>query len=320
GVEEESKTSSHQKSSMGVTEETGTTAVATMPSKRDGEIKVGTFNIRNFGKSQLSDPGVAATLAHIAMGFDVIAIQEISHKNGNALEALVAKMNLEEVGRFDYLVSTLLGKDPKRKGTDTEQFGFIYDKSRIELTDKNLGFVVSEKRFKTKFDRLPVVSSFKVKNELAKKPFTFTLVSFHNVPAGNRRWEEEVANLPSVYQEVRRLLAEEDDIVLLGDFNADSETILRGLAPLNQNFASAVPIEKTNVIQTKSYDNLVFDIQSTSEFIEGRVFNFSEVCKLYGADPRKVSDHFPVYATFAMEESDRGKRVASAVERELAPR
>lgn len=281
-----------------------------MPAKRDNEVMIGTFNIQNFGKSQLENPAVKAALAHIAMGFDVIAIQEISQKNGNALAALVAEMNRNEKGRFDYVISTLLGKDPTRKGSDTEQFGFVYDKTRIELTDKHLGFVLSEKKFRSKFDRLPVVSSFKVKSTLVKNPFTFSLVNFHNVPAGNPRWKEEVENILSVYEDVRGILDGEDDIILLGDFNADHEMITEQLMSLNRDFATAVTIEKTNVIQTKSYDNLVFDSQLTAEFIEGHVFDFTAVCRKYAADPKDVSDHFPVYGTFGMEENKKGKRVA----------
>lgn len=282
-----------------------------MPPKLGSEIRIGTFNIQNFGKSQLENPGVKATLAHIAMGFDVIAIQEISQKNGNALAVLVAEMNQAEKGRYDYLISTLLGKDPTRKGSDTEQFGFIYDKTRIDLADKHLGFVLSEKKFGTRFDRLPVVSSFKVKSSLAENPFTFSLVNFHNVPTGNQRWKEEVENIGRVYQDVRTILDAEDDVILLGDFNADHEMITQGLMPLNQDFVTAVTLEKTNVIQTKSYDNLVFDAQLTTEFIEGHVLNFTEVCRKYAADPKDVSDHFPVYGTFSMEEHSRVDPIAS---------
>lgn len=292
-------------------QETPNIVVALEP-KSDTEIKIATFNIQNFGKSQLEKPEVMATLAQIAVGFDVLAIQEISNKNGNALDDLVSIMNRSEPGRFDYLVSPLLGKNPNDKGSDTEQFGFIYDRTRIELADKkNFGFVLSAKKFKQKFNRLPVVSSFKVVDSLAENPFTFSLVTFHNVHDGHERWKLETENIKDAYLEVRSVLGAEDDIILLGDFNANHEKIMGSLSDLPQTFGSAVTVENTNVKQTKSYDNLVFDASLTKEFIDGHVFDFSEVCKTYESDPKDVSDHFPVFASFGVEENKKVERVAA---------
>lgn len=286
--------------------------VVELEPKSTSEIKIGTFNIENFGKSQLETPEVMAVLADIAMGFDVLAVQEISARNGNALEHLVAKMNEAEPKRFEYLVSPLLGANLDNPRADTEQFGFIYDTTRIELADKkNLGFVVSEKKFAKKFNRLPVVSSFRVSKSLSNRPFTFSLVTFHNVPDSHERWEEETASIRYVYEEVRTVLGAEDDIILLGDFNANAKKIKTSLAPLKQQFVTAIDEEMTNVKQTKSYDNLVFDHAATAEFIEGRVFDFSEVCKKYEAKVDDVSDHFPVLGKFGVEEDKKIKRVAS---------
>lgn len=286
--------------------------VVEMPPKSAAEIKIGTFNIENFGKSQLSSAEVMATIAEIAMGFDVLAIQEISAKNGNALHELVAKMNEAEPDRFDYLVSPLLGKTPTATGSDTEQFGFVYDTTRIELVDKKYyGFVLSEKRFRNKFNRLPVVSSFRVKPTMAANPFTFSLVTFHNVPDRHDRWEAETASIREVYQEVRSVLGAEDDIILLGDFNADHEKLKASLAPLQRKFTTAVTIEKTNLKQTKSYDNLVFDPELTTEFIAGQVLDFRQICEKYQADPESVSDHFPVIGVFGIEENGKSRSVAA---------
>lgn len=286
--------------------------VVELTPKSPEEIKIGTFNIENFGKSQLEKPEVIATLADIAMGVDVLAIQEISNRNGNALHHLVAKMNEAQAGRYEYLVSPLLGTNPENKRTDTEQFGFVYDTTRVELIDKqHYGFVVSAKKFRRKFNRLPVVASFKVVDALSRNPFTFSLVTFHNVPDGHERWQAETEALADVYREVRSILTQEDDIILLGDFNANHEQIKSGLRTLNVDFQTAITVEKTNVIQTKSYDNLVFDALATTEFIEGRVFDFTELCRRYQANPDDVSDHFPVIGTFGIEENKKIERIAS---------
>ena len=291
----------------------GESIVVELSPKSSSQIKIGTFNIENFGTSQLEKPEVMATLADIAMSFDVLAVQEISAKNGNALNDLVTKMNEADEDRFDYLVSPLLGKDPSKKGSDTEQFGFIYDTKRIELADKeHLGFVVSAKKFGKMFNRLPVVSSFKVSSSLSSNPFSFSLVTFHNVPDKERkRWEEETANIRFVLEDVRKVLATEDDIILLGDFNASADKIQSSLSSLKEEFVTAITLEKTNVKQTKSYDNLVFAKKATTEFIEGKVFDFSEVCKKYDAQLDDVSDHFPVVATFGIEENKKIERIAS---------
>ncbi|MDG2470215.1 MAG: endonuclease/exonuclease/phosphatase family protein [Pirellulaceae bacterium] len=277
------------------------------PIKSPAEIAIGTFNVQRFGASQLQSPNVMKSLVEISQEFDVLAIQEITHKNGRLLNTFVEILNMVPGNHFDYLISPLLGK--KEPGSYKEQFGFLYDKNRIRLRNEDLpGFVVSEKKFATKFDRLPVVTRFQVSSEVNQSPFTFSLVNLHTVP---KRVAVELANLNDVYLDVKTILADEDDVILLGDFNASFQVIHKALSISKLPIRTAITDQSTNLKKTASYDNIVFDEQKTSEFRSAMVIDFTPICQKNGVDPDKVSDHFPVKATFLSKEIRSIPKIAS---------
>ncbi len=101
----------------------------------------------------------------------------------------------------------------------------------------------------------------------------------------------------------------EDDIIVLGDFNASTNQI-NGVRwfPVQ---STAIPNEwMTNTRQSKNYDNLVFDGRATVEYT-GRsgVFNFQQLYQLTQDKALEVSDHFPVWGEFSIFEN-RGAAMA----------
>ena len=78
----------------------------------------------------------------------------------------------------------------------------------------------------------------------------------------------------------------------------------------NQSFirVSALTPSIDNFIGSESDKKMAVELK---EFIDGHVFDFSEVCKTYESNPKDVSDHFPVFASFGVEENKKVERVAA---------
>ena len=72
---------------------------------------------------------------------------------------------------------------------------------------------------------------------------------------------------------------------------------------------SGVP---TNTRGTKLYDNVVFDVQATSEFTGGAgVVNLMQDYKLTLEQALEISDHLPIWAEFDLYEGGQPGRLAA---------
>jgi endonuclease/exonuclease/phosphatase family metal-dependent hydrolase len=115
--------------------------------------------------------------------------------------------------------------------------------------------------------------------------------------------------IESVVATTRQLLPMEDDIIVLGDFNAGTSQInkVRWFAAQS----AAIPDQwMTNTRQTKNYDNQVFDSRATVEYT-GRsgVFNFQQLYQISLDQALQVSDHFPIWGEYSIFEN-RGAQMA----------
>jgi deoxyribonuclease-1-like protein len=146
--------------------------------------------------------------------------------------------------------------------------------------------------------RPPFVGWFRVRGPPPDQAFTFTLVNVHTDPD---EVAEEMRVLDDVFFKVRDDGRNEDDLILLGDFNADDQH-LDELGRVSGMMA-AISRTPTNTRQTQQYDNLVFQFPATSEYA-GRsgVFDFLREFNLTIEQALQVSDHLPVWAEFSMHE------------------
>lgn len=274
------------------------------PPMGDGPtFRIASFNIQVFGKKKADDPRVIYTLAEIVRQFSIVAIQEIRTQDDYHMPNFVKLVN--STGRkYDFVVGPRIGNS-----TSTEQYAFVFDTERI-MIDRNTVFTVGDPD--NMLHREPLVASFSTRMP-ADSAFTFTLVNTHTTPEPAAALDAELSALAEVYREVRRTGRGEDDIIMLGDFNASDKRIrahqrlgkLPGVIPLVRDVLS-------NVRQTELYDNLVVHQPSTTEYA-GRsgVFNFGQAFNLSLAEAEQVSDHFPVWAEFSAYERDYTGRIAS---------
>jgi hypothetical protein len=265
-------------------------------------IKIASFNIQVFGQSKLSKPAVMEILARIIRQFDVVAIQEIRSLDQDVMPRFIEIINA--AGRnYDFLIGPRIGDTSSK-----EQYAFVFDRQTIEV-DRTFLYTVNDPD--NLLHREPLVGWFRARGPNADEAFTFTLVNVHTDPD---IVATELSVMDDVYRVVRDDGRNEDDVILLGDFNADNEHLGElGQVPGITWAIAGIP---TNVRRTHQYDNIIFHSQATREFV-GRsgVVDFMRDYNLSTEEALEVSDHLPVWAEFSIYEGGTPGYVASRPER-----
>jgi endonuclease/exonuclease/phosphatase family metal-dependent hydrolase len=270
-----------------------------VPAYQPGEtIKIAAFNIQVFGQSKLNKPRAMDILARIVRQFDIVAIQEIRSRDQDVVPRFIELINA--AGRsYDYVIGPRLGDTSSK-----EQYAFIFDRQSIEV-DRRFVYTIDDPD--NLLHREPLVAWFRVRGPTTDETFTFTLVNIHTDPD---LVPQELAVMDDVYSVVRDDGRNEDDVIILGDLNADDRHFGElGQVPGITWAISGIP---TNVRQTKQYDNLVFHSQATREFV-GRsgVVDFMRQYNLSSEEALEISDHFPVWAEFSIYEGGTAAHIAT---------
>ncbi len=260
-------------------------------------IRIAAFDLDRFDAAKLGNPPVLKALLDVARQFDVIALEGITTPRDDLMAALIEQ--LDAGGRhFDYVIGPRLGRD-----ATPEQFAFVFDAASVEV-DRTTMYTVNDPGRLLLRD--PLVATFRVRGPAAKDAFTFTLVNVHLDP---QRAPGELDALAEVYRAVRDNGLHEDDIILLGDLEADDRRL--GLLGELPNMTTALAGVPTNTRGTKMYDNILFNREATSEFT-GRagVIDLLHECSLTMPQALAVSDHLPIWAEFSIYEGGQPGRMA----------
>jgi deoxyribonuclease-1-like protein len=261
------------------------------PAAPTGTITIATYNIQVFGISKLQQPQLREILAQVVRHFDVVAIQEIRAKDDGLMPEFLRSVNADG-SRYDFVIGPRLGRTSSK-----EQYVFVYNTEKVEVDPSSVATLSDPNDL---IHREPMVARFRARTYPPEAGFTFWLVNIHTDPD---EVAQEVDVLVDVLQVMARANPGEDDIILLGDLNADETKFGRlGKIP---GVTWVVPRgTTTNTRGTQTYDNLLFLEQSTAEFT-GRwgVVNMQKAFNLSLDDALKVSDHLPVWAEFQATES-----------------
>lgn len=269
------------------------------PVSRSGDvIRVASFNIQIFGEEKLSKPHVMDILARIVRRFDVVAIQEVRAKSQDVLPEFVNLINANG-GHYDFVIGPRLGRTSSK-----EQYAFIFDRASVEI-DRTQLYTVDDPD--DLLHREPLVGWFRVRGPPPDQAFTFSLINIHTDPD---EVQHEVNVLDDVFRAVRDDGRGEDDVILLGDLNADD----RHFGQLGQvsGIAWVISNMPTNTHGNHQFDNLLFQEQATREFTgRGGVFDFLREYNLSLQEALEVSDHLPVWAEFSIYEGGVPGRIAT---------
>jgi exonuclease III len=238
-------------------------------------------------------------LAMILRHFDVVAIQEVRATDQDVIPRLVDHVNA--TGRqYDYIVGPRVG----RPGT-IEQYAYLFDRATVEA-DRHQLYTVKDPDDLLHWE--PLVGWFRAIGPPKQEAYTFTLV---NVRVDPENVQQELNVLDDVFRAVRNDGREEDDVILLGDFQRDA----RQLGPLTLvgGMTRATTGIPTNTQGTEQLDNLLFQGHATREFT-GRagVFDFMRRFNFTMNEALEISDHLPVWAEFSVREGGQPGRTAQS--------
>lgn len=270
------------------------------PVERSGNtIRVASFNIQVFGEKKLSKPEVADVLARVIRYFDVVAIQEIRDANDDFLQRFVSQVN-SSGAYYDYVIGPRLGRSNSK-----EQYAFIYNAASLECDRQNVYTVDDPDDL---LHREPLVAGFRVRGPPPEQAFTFTLVDIHTDPD---EAQVELNVLDDVFRAVRDDGRGEDDVILLGDLNADDHHF--GELGQMGYITWVITGMPTNTRGTHLYDNILFDSRTTVEYDRrAGVFDLMNEFHLSMEQALAVSDHLPIWAEFSLMEGGKGALAAQA--------
>jgi endonuclease/exonuclease/phosphatase family metal-dependent hydrolase len=277
-----------------------------LPARTQQTILVASFNIQAFGQSKVDNPWVLERLAAVIRQFDVVAIQEVRSKDAGTLPRLLQAINQTGV-QYQFLIGPRLGRTSSQ-----EQYAYVYDSSRIiaspqatytVLDGKPTGSTTQEVGIAGQPDLLhrePFVARFVVKT--LPQPFRFTMANVHTDPDEVKSEMDVLSNVWNGVRAFERLQANEDDLLMVGDFNADPPRFgklgqIAGIQPT----ISGIP---TNVRGTNLYDNIMHDAAATREYT-GRsgVLSLMQYFGLSVDDALKLSDPHPIWAAYSAFEA-----------------
>jgi endonuclease/exonuclease/phosphatase family metal-dependent hydrolase len=258
----------------------------TISTSSQEHLRIGAFNVQVFGVSKADKPEVMAVLADIIRTYDIIAIQEIRDKSQTALPELVDLVN-SDGSQYSYIVSERLGRT-----TSKEQYAYIYNSNTVESTDE--GQTYPEPEGTDPFHRQPYIASFKA----TEGNFDATLMVIHTDPD---EATEEINALDDVLEYAQSIYPEEQDFMIMGDFNADGSYFDEDSSSDLEEYYWV--IDDSHDTTTKStdytYDRIILTDSSdfTGDFAVHRYdieYGLTEELTV------AVSDHYPVYAEFSL--------------------
>ncbi len=265
-------------------------------------IRMATFNLDGLDDNRLANPRVCESLVRILSRFNVVALQHINSGNRGVLMRLKDQINA--TGRcFDFVTCPTLDRDP------VEIYNAIlFDATTVEVDHKTVHSVDAPPGT---FHVLPLVAEFRVRGPPPSEAFTFMLV---NVLVDPRRGPQELDSLADVFRAARDsgLAGDsgyvEDDIIMLGDIEADPKDLGRlGRVP---GLVAAVNGIPTMTRGSRMADNILFDRRATVEYT-GRsgVLDTIRELDLTPQEALDISEHLPVWAEFSSYENGQASHV-----------
>ncbi len=274
-------------------------------SRQGNTIHIASYDIQAFGPAKFGKPLAIKVIVDLLRKFDVVALQDVRSDRDDQLPRLIELLNA--TGRhFDFAIGPRQGP----AGAE-EQFAILFDAASVAL-DRTTVCTVTDPGHRMSY--APLLASFQVRGPKDDEAFTFTLVDV-NVAAQRR--DNELAALADVCRTVRRdgvAGRVEDDVILIGNFNADDQHLgMLGDMPDTSTAISSVP---TLTRGTRMCDNIVFNRRATVEFT-GRagVVDLMHDFNLSMTQALEVSDHLPIWAEFSVYE---GGQVGHMAERPSA--
>lgn len=254
-------------------------------------VKIGTWNIENLGPKKRRDPVKFPAIAKVIASYDLLAAQEITDKEGETPQALLDEIQ-RSAPNMRLMLSPRTGCQPANaKGQ--EQYAFYY---RSDIFQPIGDLQLYDDSDKDEFSREPAVARFR-----ASGGWTFAIATIHTDPDVAPK---EIESLASVVDWMKRRYPDEDDFIVLGDFNAGkayTKTSQLDHMRLRDHayFTWVVPdsADTTLAAKPQAHDRIVLSVNTgkgewTGDWGVDQCFTVKE----------DLSDHWPVWAIFSESE------------------
>lgn len=246
-----------------------------------GVIDVMWWNIRDFSSASRDD-GELKLIAQVIRPAEVCAIGELNEPT--VLFRLAAVLGPE----WSLAYSPKVGDSP----SSAEHYGFLWDSTALRL----VGDVQVDHASEATIDREPAWATFETTDE----QLDFTLIAVH-VTWGHLVSERkaEICQLPDVWHRVQLDTPDDDDLILVGDFNRNiGDDSFDGLFEIPGMVRANEESPATHVSSTSTYDQVFLSTAQTDEWTPGQfeLHRFDET--VFGGDDERAklagSDHRPV--------------------------
>ncbi|CAF1204752.1 unnamed protein product [Adineta steineri] len=285
-------------------------------------VRVGSFNLHQYGSKKAANPSLTHTVAQIINDFDLGIIQEISDVSLKAPYVLFDELNKVSPSPYTMTLSERAGRSNTK-----EQYIFFNRESTsgLEVVDAYLHPDIEDN-----FERPPFIGTFKVKKPGNSGVKLFTIMDVHLRPDGAytellaMRYviRDFISSHPQYFDQTETSLQEALDrnvvdatpekkpslksnhpILIVGDFNADctyiSPTRQRLLQTINYvDFSWVITNEvKTNTRQTCTYDRILVNGDNFVNAIVPNSNTTVNIAEKFGfnlAQTLAISDHIPI--------------------------
>ena len=265
------------------------------------DLRLAAWNIRIMSNKSRTDAElmkIARTLAD----YDFIAIVELRDET-----VLKRTQNiLLQMGKaYQYQFSPAVGRGVK------ERYAFLYREDLVSVVSRGELYPDAADG-KDDFSRDPYWATFRAGE------FDFSVIAVHVIwgdTVGPRK--AEVKALAEVYEYVQEANGDEEDVLLVGDFNrnpTDTESYHPVMSIPSMTRLFNFP-QKSHIKETSLYDNIFFEENHVTEYLgKSGIDRFDETD--FGNDDKAanlaVSDHRPVWVVFSTtQDDDDGDRATS---------
>ncbi|KAL3059320.1 hypothetical protein OYC64_011279 [Pagothenia borchgrevinki] len=253
-------------------------------------MKIAAFNVQRLGRNKVNKEDVREIIIKIVSQYSVVLLVEVTDVSGVAMETFLTHLNDygdNESNPYDMLCSESLGPNRYK-----EKFVYFYRKKEVQILD-SYQYADNDEHV---IHRQPLVVLLKCPNTVVQK---LVLIPVHTKPSNA---ETELNALHLVVEDVREIW-QNDNIMILGDFNADGkylskrkkETLSIFCAPYRRLIVDDVDTTTSNKTQN-AYDRIVVLENLLKAIVpdSAHAYNFKEELNLTQEKTKRVSDHYPV--------------------------
>ena len=261
---------------------------------REDVVRIGSFNIKVFGKKKMSNETVIKELVGIFHDYDFVAVQEIKDIDEEVPFLFLDKLNEKFLNmsnashQWDIVLSERSGKQEDDLNSQ-EQYAFYFKPTVFKLLKEGVLFDDEENDL---FQREPFLAKFMILDKNGIE--TGTDLVFVNIHTKPTLAVEEMQALDDVLLWAQSNYSEDDDYVILGDLNADcsyaSYSEITSLPIHSENYTWIIP---DNADTTVGESRCAYDRIITSSDLDGRLTGDWGIHQEISGP--SVSDHKPIW-------------------------